>query len=72
MSKRPKPEPTDPGDSIEVSVSAEVRTRRGGSVWVKAGLTSTHRASETSDEAYARVADFVIERVEELTDEFLE
>lgn len=69
---KPKPpEPTDPGDRIEVSITAEVKTRRGTSFWAKVGLASEHRDNETSKEAYERVATFCIDRVDELTTEML-
>lgn len=36
------------GDSLEYSISASVRTKRGGEMWVKAGATTTIRAGETA------------------------
>lgn len=66
------PEPTDPGDTIEVSITAEVKNKQGRSFWAKVGVVSSHRNEETTEEAYSRITDFVIERVGELTAEYLE
>ena len=71
MTTRKKIEPTDPGDTIEVSVTGEVKNRKGLSFWVKTGVVSSHRDGETTEEAYSRITDFVIDRVDELAQEFL-
>lgn len=68
---RKAPDPSDPGDQIEVSITAEAKNKRGLSLWIKAGLSSTQRPDESTDEAFGRVAQFVIDRVDDLTQEFL-
>ena len=60
-----RPEETSPGDQIELSVTEEVRTNTG-SRWVKVGLTSAHRESETSAEATERIQGFVFTSLDEL------
>ena len=64
-------EPTDPGDSIEVSTTLEVKNKQGRSFWVKAGVVSSHRDGETTEQAFQRITDVVIDRVQSLTDEYL-
>lgn len=58
-----QPEALDPGDLIEFSTTVEVKTKRGTSLWIKGGVTSTVRPSETGQEAHQRVVDFVMDGV---------
>ena len=51
-------EPIAPGDSVEYSISVEVRGPHGTS-WVKAGVISTVRAGETTAAAERRVTEYV-------------
>lgn len=59
------------GDSLEYSISASTRTRKGGEVWVKAGGSTTIREDETGVEAKDRlrtaVEHFLTEAVKEVT-----
>jgi hypothetical protein len=71
MQKKVAPQPTSPGDSIEVSITAEVKNRKGLSFWAKSGVVSQHRDGETSDQAYQRITGFVLDNVTDLTEEFL-
>lgn len=45
----------DEGDLLEYSISASIRTRTGGEMWIKGGATTTIRADETADEAKDRL-----------------
>ncbi len=51
-------EPLSPGDSIEYSISVEVRGPNG-TAWVKAGTISAVRADESTEDAKRRVVEFV-------------
>lgn len=66
-----KTDPLDVGDTIEIAVTSEVKNKRGLSLWIKAGVVSSVRPGETSEEAVNRVTDFVVERVGDLNEEFL-
>ena len=52
------PEALAPGDSLEYSISAEVRGPNG-TAWVKAGVISVVRADETTADAQRRVVSYV-------------
>ena len=58
-----------PGDQIEYGLTYQVQIERQLSVWLKAGVTSTVQANETSDEAWLRVKRFVDKRMEQLIEE---
>lgn len=58
------PSPLDPGDTIEESVSASVKTG-GSEVWVKVGATCKVRAGESADQAEARLNQFLNEKITE-------
>lgn len=65
------PDPTSPGDSIELSITGEVTNRRGQKFWVRAGLASQHRDGETTEEACERIQSFVTNSVDGLMQEYL-
>ena len=65
-----KPEPTSPGDTIEIAITAETTNSRGQKFWAKAGLSSTHREGETTEDAHERVQSFVVEATESLVTEW--
>jgi hypothetical protein len=65
-----KVEATSPGDVIECSVTAETTNKQGAKFWAKAGLSSTHREGETTEQAWTRVEDFTIQRTDELIKEW--
>lgn len=56
--KRAASEALAPGDSLEYSISAEVRGPNG-TAWVKAGVISVVRADETTADAQRRVVSYV-------------
>ncbi len=58
------PSPLDPGDTIEESVSASVKTG-GSEVWVKVGATCKVRQGETADQAEARLNGFLTQKISE-------
>lgn len=58
-----------PGDQIEYGLTYQVQIERQLSVWLKAGVTSTVQADESSDEAWMRVKRFVDKRMEQLIEE---
>ena len=59
--KAPVPEPAEPistGDTLEYSISVEVRGPNGTS-WVKAGVIAAVRSGETAAQAEERVTSYV-------------
>lgn len=66
----PKKDETYPGDTIELALTVETINRRGQKMWAKAGLSSTQRPDETTEEATDRVQSFVIASIEALQTEF--
>lgn len=68
--KKAIPQPTSPGDVIEVAVTAETTNKRGQKFWAKAGLSSTHREGESTAQAHDRIQSFAITAVETLIEEW--
>lgn len=65
--KQARKQPSSPGDQIDISITAEVQIG-GSKAWVKVGLSSTHRANETTDQATDRIADYVLTTVDDAID----
>lgn len=61
-----------PGDTIEYGLTAEVRSPRKGTWWIKAGGTTTIQDGETDERARLRLRAFVHETLEQATDDVLE
>lgn len=53
-----RPDPISPGDTVEYSISVEVRGPNGTS-WVKAGVISTVRSGESAADAERRITEYV-------------
>ena len=61
-----------PGDSIEYSLTAEIKHYKKGNWWVKVGGTTVIRDGETTDKAKARLRNFVHDTLEEASTDILE
>lgn len=58
-----------PGDTVDYSLSCQVKTRQKTDVWVKMGVTSTVQDGETADDAMSRVIGYVQNNIDEQIDE---
>lgn len=74
--RRPRPEKMPElaadGDLIEFSMTVEVKDKRNASFWVKAGMTSQVRPTETGDAARQRIETFVQETLDRKVMEILQ
>lgn len=59
------------GDTIEFSISQEFPSKNT-TTWLKAGATTTVRASETTDLASRRITKFVMDMLQEQIAELLD
>lgn len=57
------------GDTVEYSLSCQVRTRQRTDVWVKMGVASSVQEGETADEALSRIVNYVQTNIDEQIDE---
>lgn len=61
----------DEGDTVELSMTAEVKNKQGRSFWVKGGAQSTVRPGEDAEDAKQRLATFVTGYLYEQVAEYL-
>lgn len=71
VARRPRPAGSklslalSPGDTIEYSMTAEIKSARSGNWWLKVGGSTSIRDGESPDIAKKRLTDFVHSMMDE-------
>jgi hypothetical protein len=61
-----------PGDTLEYSLTAEIKSPKTGNWWIKMGGSTTIRANESAPEAQKRLTEFVHNALDERAQELLQ